>query len=71
MNRFIGLIVAALTAGGAASHGVPNASAARDVRLIGRWDITITTPTGTAPSWLEIDSSGKATSSTWRTMRKQ
>ena len=59
MNRFIALIVAALTAGGAASHGVPNASAARDVRLIGRWDITITTPTGSAPSWLEIDSSGR------------
>jgi hypothetical protein len=34
-------------------------SAARDVRLIGRWDITITTPTGSAPSWLEIDSSGR------------
>jgi hypothetical protein len=29
------------------------------VRLIGRWDITITTPTGNAPSWLEIDSSGR------------
>src|SRR6478736_9143042 len=60
MNRFIALIVAALTAGGAASHSVgPDASAARDVRLIGRWDITITTPTGTAPSWIEIDSSGR------------
>ena len=29
------------------------------MRLIGRWDITITTPTGTAPSWIEIDSSGR------------
>jgi Domain of Unknown Function (DUF1080) len=60
MNRFIALIVAALTAGGAAESSVrPEASAARDVRLIGRWDITVTTPTGTAPSWLEIDSSGR------------
>jgi hypothetical protein len=60
MNRFIALIVAALTGGAAASHSVrPEASAARDVRLIGRWDITVTTPTGTAPSWLEIDSSGR------------
>jgi hypothetical protein len=60
MNRFIALIVAALTAGGAAERSVrPEASAARDVRLIGRWDITLTTPTGTAPSWLEIDSSGR------------
>ena len=60
MNRFIALIVAALTAGGAAERSVrPEASAARDVRLIGRWDITVTTPSGTAPSWLEIDSSGR------------
>jgi hypothetical protein len=60
MNRFIALIVAALTAGAAASRSVrPEAAAARDVRLIGRWDITLTTPTGTAPSWLEIDSSGR------------
>jgi hypothetical protein len=60
MNRFIALIVAALTASAAAERSVrPDASAARDVRLIGRWDITVTTPTGTAPSWLEIDSSGR------------
>ena len=60
MNRFIALIVAALTTGAPTSHSVrPEASAARDVRLIGRWDITITTPTGSAPSWLEIDSSGR------------
>jgi hypothetical protein len=71
MNRFIALIVVALTSGATtvrnlhpaasdASRSVrPDASAARDVRLIGRWDITITTPTGSAPSWLEIDSSGR------------
>ena len=60
MNRFIALIAAALTAGGGAERSVrPDASAARDVRLIGRWDITVTTPSGTAPSWLEIDSSGR------------
>jgi Domain of Unknown Function (DUF1080) len=60
MNRFIALIVVALASGAATSRSVqPGASTARDVRLIGRWDITITTPTGTAPSWLEIDSSGR------------
>jgi hypothetical protein len=60
MNRFIALIVAALTTGGGAGLRVrPEAAAPRDVRLIGRWDITITTPTGSAPSWLEIDSSGR------------
>ena len=60
MSRFIALIVAALTSGAGTSRNVhPEASTARDVRLIGRWDITITTPTGSAPSWLEIDSSGR------------
>ena len=57
VNRFIALAFAALTSGAATSPGVR--PAARDVRLVGRWDITITTPTGTAPSWLEIDSSGR------------
>ena len=60
MNRFIALIVLAVTSGAATSSSVrPAVSAARDVRLIGRWDITITTPTGSAPSWIEIDSSGR------------
>jgi hypothetical protein len=60
MNRFIALMVVALTSGAAASRSThPAGSAPRDVRLVGRWDITITTPTGTAPSWLEIDSSGR------------
>jgi hypothetical protein len=60
MNRVIALVVTALVSGAAASRSVrPEASAARDVRLIGWWDITITTPTGSAPSWLEIDSSGR------------
>jgi len=60
MNRFIVLMVVALASGGAILPSVqPGASSARDVRLIGRWDITVTTPTGSAPSWLEIDSSGR------------
>lgn len=60
MNRFIALMVVALTSGAAATRSIhPTAPAARDVRLVGRWDITLTTPTGTAPSWLEIDSSGR------------
>ena len=61
MNRFIVLVVVALTSGAAISPSVkPGTATARDVRLIGRWDITLTTPTGgSAPSWLEIDSSGR------------
>lgn len=60
MSRIIALMVAALVSGGTATSNVqPAASTARDVRLIGRWDITVTTPTGSAPSWLEIDSSGR------------
>jgi hypothetical protein len=60
MGRFIALIAVVFAAGAAISPSVQQrASAGRDVRLIGRWDITITTPTGNAPSWLEIDSSGR------------
>jgi hypothetical protein len=60
MSRFIALSFIALVSGAATSpKAQPPASAARDVRLIGRWDITVTTPTGSAPSWLEIDSSGR------------
>jgi hypothetical protein len=61
MNRFIVLVVVALTSGAAITPSVkPGSATARDVRLIGRWDITLTTPTGgSAPSWLEIDSSGR------------
>jgi hypothetical protein len=60
MTRFLALILAALTSGAAISPGVHSAAVAkRDARLVGRWDITITTPNGTAPSWIEIDTSGR------------
>jgi hypothetical protein len=60
MNRFIALMVVALTSGAGATRSIqPGVASPRDVRLVGRWDITITTPTGTAPSWIEIDSSGR------------
>src|SRR5258705_2273131 len=59
MNRFIALIVVALSAGATTRSVLPGPPSPRDVRLVGRWDITITTPTGTAPSWIEIDSSGR------------
>ena len=42
----------------AAGTAAPNARVPRDTRLLGRWDITITTPDGPRPSWLEIDQSG-------------
>ncbi|MEA2705974.1 MAG: hypothetical protein QOH22_762 [Gemmatimonadaceae bacterium] len=45
-----------------ASNGKP-ASSPRPLevnqRILGRWDISITTPDGTRPSWLEIESSGR------------
>jgi hypothetical protein len=40
----------------------PNASAPQqnvDQRMLGRWDITITTPDGPRPSWLELELSGR------------
>lgn len=60
MTRFPAVMLAMLTVAGALSaqaRRLPTPT--RDVRLIGRWDVTITTPTGTAPSWIEIDSSGR------------
>lgn len=59
MTRFLALLLAALTSGAATSPGVRSTTPARDARLVGRWDVTITTPTGTAPSWIEIDTSGR------------
>ena len=59
-GRFMALIAVALSASVAVSASAQEAAPrARDVRLVGRWDISITTPTGNAPSWLEIDSSGR------------
>jgi hypothetical protein len=34
-------------------------SRAANERMIGRWDITISTPSGEEPSWLEIEESGR------------
>ncbi len=60
MNRLLALLIAAAAAGAATP---PNAHRLvpppRDVRLVGRWDITVTTLHGPAPSWIEIDSSGR------------
>src|ERR1700686_5346699 len=30
-----------------------------DDRILGRWDISITTPDGVRPSWLEVERSGR------------
>src|SRR3982751_4809268 len=59
MTRFLALLLTALISGAATSQRVRSITPPRDARLAGRWDITITTPTGTAPSWIEIDTSGR------------
>src|SRR4030081_1192271 len=46
----------------ASSNMNPTVSSHRlavDERIVGRWDISITTPDGTKPSWLEIEKSGR------------
>lgn len=58
MNRLLALLFAALTSGASTSPHV-RLSLPRDARLVGRWDVTITMPNGTAPSWIEIDTSGR------------
>ena len=52
------LLALALGGTGDASGNAAGPHPARDTRLLGRWDITITTPDGPRPSWLEIDQSG-------------
>ena len=59
MTRCFALMLAVLTSSTAMAQANRVPKPVRDVRLIGRWDITITTPQGTAPSWIEIDSSGR------------
>lgn len=59
MTRFLALLLVALTSGAATSQRLQSIKPPRDARLVGRWDVTITTPTGTAPSWIEIDTSGR------------
>src|ERR1700682_5033325 len=41
------------------SASVNSLRVAVDERILGRWDISITTPAGTKPSWLEIEHSGR------------
>lgn len=43
----------------AATRVVAPRSVAADSAVLGRWDITIRTPDGERPSWLEIDDSGR------------
>ena len=61
MNRLLALTFAALTSGAGAAISPKShpATPPRDARLVGRWDVTITMPNGTAPSWIEIDTSGR------------
>lgn len=60
MLRYTILMLAVILPG--SSSGTPTTSPRRlDAveRMIGRWDITVTTPDGTKPSWLEIERSGR------------
>jgi hypothetical protein len=43
----------------AAASVNPTPAGPPDQRMLGRWDITITTPNGPQPSWLEIEESGR------------
>jgi len=60
MVRQLLLLLALILPG---TSGIPTNSLGRsqaiDERFLGRWDIAIATPSGAAPSWLEIDHSGR------------
>jgi 3-keto-disaccharide hydrolase len=57
------LTICALALSAAPVHGAPPAStpATQEEAAIGRWDITLQTPAGALPSWLEIRRSGSRT----------
>jgi hypothetical protein len=60
MLRYLILLLAVIVPGTSSRN--PKASApqqAVDQRILGRWDITIATPDGPRPSWLETESSGR------------
>jgi len=55
------MLVLGLTASTATSWNPRNTAHSRAVneRMLGRWDISIATPSGEQPSWLEIEHSGR------------
>ncbi len=42
-----------------ANPGISSHSLAVNERMVGRWDISIATPSGEQPSWLEVEESGR------------
>lgn len=60
MFRLSALLFAlALPASGSSRAGASGKVVEFNERMLGRWDITITTPEGPRPSWLEIERSGR------------
>jgi hypothetical protein len=57
MLRIVTLTLVALLPAAASVNPTP--AGPPDQRMLGRWDITITTPNGPQPSWLEIEESGR------------
>ncbi len=55
---FVVVSLSAASLGIAASSGMDQAA---PEAIVGRWNITIQTPEGTRPSWLEIRRSGRST----------
>jgi hypothetical protein len=60
MTRFLALLLVGLATGAATTpHRPVSQRPERDGRLVGRWDLTLTTAQITTPSWIEIDTSGR------------
>ncbi|MGH7603498.1 MAG: 3-keto-disaccharide hydrolase [Gemmatimonadaceae bacterium] len=53
------LLALGLTGAPAIKSAAARRAADIDPKMLGRWDITIATPEGPAPSWLEIEQSGR------------
>ena len=55
MLRYLILLLTIIVPSAASRNPAPDV----DERIVGRWDISISTPDGSKPSWLEIERSGR------------
>jgi hypothetical protein len=57
--KYSTFLLALAVTGASAPRAARVSASPPDERLIGRWDIAITSPGGTLPSWLEVEHSGR------------
>jgi hypothetical protein len=59
MLRHLFLLLTIILPSTSSTNPAPSRAVEADARMLGRWDITIATPDGAKPSWLEVEHSGR------------